>query len=276
MLRLSHSEITAIEGCPFRLILQINHQGSGNYAGFGLHKLHTILGHAIHLAIEEFIDRWKDDPSVTPRVSELVERASSIVNEIWEHQDTQILDYFQYVELDEERNHHSEQLRRIPELCRRFCRIWNENGYQYMHYISHEKSESYLFNGKYELSGKIDLLIRDDSGLYHVIDWKSGIASRVSLGSSQLGIYAYLTHHIHGVDLSDIRCIFVSLKEGSSIPRGFQDKDLRLLEKRIQQMIEIERVYGTGVYSDSEWAQPTEQNCLGCPYSNRCEFNCYS
>ena len=276
MPRLSHSGISAIDSCPFRLILQLKHPGGGDYEGYGLHKLNTIPGHAIHLAIAEFIDRWKDDSSVTPRVSELVEFATSIINTIWENKDTEILEFIQCVELDEDRNYHSEQLRKIPELCRKFCRIWNQNGYQNMQYISHERLESQPFNENYELSGEIDLLIRDDNGIYYVIDWKTGIASRVSLGVSQLGIYAYLTHHIHDVDFSYIHCIFVSLKEGSCIEREFQERDLKMLEKKIHGIMEIEQAYETGAYTDAEWAQPTEQNCLGCLYSNLCEFNCYS
>jgi len=273
MPRLSHSGISAIERCPFRLILQLNHQGSGNYAGYGLHKLNTIPGHAIHLSIAEFIDQWKDDSSVTPRVNELVEYATSIVNNIWENREIQILEYVHGVELDEERNYHSEQLRRIRELCMRFCRIWNNNGFQQMDYISHEQRVSHQFIGGIELSGEIDLLIRDNQGVYCVLDWKTGIPSRTPLGTSQLGIYAFLTHHLHGPPYSDIQCAFVSLKEGSCVFREFSDRDMKLLENRIEQIIEIQQVYGTGAYSDSEWAQPTEQNCLGCPYSGQCEFS---
>ena len=275
MLILSHSGIVAIEGCPFRLILLLNHQGivRGGYPRNNLHKLNTIPGHAIHLAIERFIDRWKDNPLVTPLVSELSESAISIINNIWENKETQILEYIQNIDIDKEKNYQSEQLRRIQDLCVKFCRIWNDNGYQNMHYISHEKIDSHQFIENYELSGGIDLLIRDDDGIFHVIDWKSGIASRMPLGSSQLGIYAFLTHHIHDVALSDIRCTFVSLKDGSCKPREFRERDMKLLETRIQKMIEIEQGYANGEYSDSEWANPTEQNCLGCSYANNCEFN---
>ena len=275
MLRLSHSGISAIERCPFILILKSKYQRQANSSRNNLHKLNTMPGYAIHLAIEEFINCWKENPSICPRPRDLSEYAFSILNNIWEHKETQILEIIHSVELDETINYRKEQLRKIKELCRRFCIIWNNNGYQNMHYISHEILNSHPY-GKYTLIGEIDLLLRDDDGIYHVIDWKSGIASRVSLGRSQLGIYAFLTHHTYNVDFNNIRCIFISLKEGSSLIREFKEKDLKLLGKRIKMISDIEEIYDTEQYSDSEWARPNEQNCMGCLYSNPCKFNYFS
>ena len=125
-----------------------------------------------------------------------------------------------------------------------------------------------------ELIGEIDLLVKDEQEIYYVLDWKSGLPPRTPLGRSQLGIYGFLTHSVHNVPYSNIRCAFVSLKEGSCVIREFREqRDLKLLKKRLNPVIETLSSYDTGQNQDYEWAVPTEQNCIGCPYSNNCEFS---
>ena len=273
MHRLSHSGLSAIERCPYRLILQIKHQGHADYSAFNLHKLNTIPGTAIHQAIEEFLNIWKDDSSISPQVSELFERATSIINSIWKDRQNLILEYIHSIELEEGRNFHSEQLRTVRGMCMRFCRIWNDNGFQDMDYVSHEKRDSHQFGEDIELIGEIDLLVKDEQGIYYVLDWKSGLPPRTPLGRSQLGIYGFLTHSVHDVPYANIRCAFVSLKEGSCVIREFREqRDLKLLNNRLDRVIETLNSYDTGQYQDYEWAVPTEQNCIGCPYSHKCEF----
>lgn len=276
MVSLSHSGMAAIEGCAYRLILQTRanpDETAQSFAGPDTHWLNTITGHAIHLAIAEFIERWRQDPSLEPDAQLLSEDAMVVIDQIWDERDTRILEYLHGVEIDEDRDYRREHLRKVSNLCIMFCRIWDQMGLQEMTYISHERRDSAPFNGEIYIIGYIDLLVADENDTYLVLDWKSGFAPEKVLGLSQLGIYAFLTHHLHGVDYSDIRCGFASLATGTCRLREFTERDLKLLSRRVQDVVDTLAVYDTGEFEDSEWAAPTQQDCISCPYSGQCEFS---
>ena len=270
LVNISHSFLKNVERCQFQLVLRTRRLA--NVGGQSdIHKINTILGHAIHSSIEQFIDSWVANPSFLPVVDQLVQDAKGMVNTIWDNAPTRIFEIINNIPLDEERNYRREQLNKISGQIQQFCRIWHEQGFQNFAHVSHEQYMAHQFNPKFDLCGSIDLVLSDQNGIHYVLDWKTGSSPSIRLGRSQLGIYAFLAHKEFSVPYSDIRCAFVSLRDGSCQIRSFNDKELKILEKRLE-IINTVLAYIDKI-QDEQWVVPNEQNCLNCNYREVCTYS---
>lgn len=270
MVTISHSFLKNVESCQFQLVLRTRRAGSGQNQS-NIHKINTILGHAVHSSIEQFIDSWAANPATLPLVDQLIQNAKDMVNAIWDNASTRVFEIVNNTPINEERNYRREQLNKITGQIQQFCRIWNLQGFQNMTYVSHEDYISHQFNPKFDLCGSIDLVLVDENDIFYVLDWKTGSSPSTRLGRSQLGIYAYLTHKEFSVSYDQIRCAFVSLRDGSCQIRPFNDKELTILEKRLE-IIDVV-MDNVGIIPDGQWTAPNEQNCLNCNYRDDCTYS---
>jgi predicted RecB family nuclease len=236
-----------------------------------VHKINTILGHAVHKAIESYVDSWRINSNIAPDIETLTVEAKNIVNGIWTNADTQIYEIINNIEINEGRDYQHEQINKISMMVVRFCRVWNDRGFQNMTYVAHETPLIHVYDNNIELSGEPDLIISDNNGLYYILDWKTGSSSKTSLGRSQLGIYSFLVHKVYSVAYSNIRCSFVSLKDSSSQIREFKNRDLRGLSERLLSIQDITNNFTQ--FPEEDWAAPNEQNCSNCNYTTPCNFS---
>ena len=270
MVTISHSFLKNVERCHFQLVLRTRRAGSGQNQS-NIHKINTILGHAVHSSIEQFIDSWAANPATLPLVNQLIQDAKDMVNAIWDNARTRVFEIVNNTPINEERNYRREQLNKITGQIQQFCRIWNQQGFQSMTYVSHEDYISHQFNPKFDLCGSIDLVLMDENDIFYVLDWKTGSSPSTRLGRSQLGIYAYLAHKEFSVSYNQIRCAFVSLRDGSCQIRSFNDKELNILKKRLEIIDMV--IDNVGIIPDDQWAAPNEQNCLNCNYREYCTYS---
>lgn len=270
LVRISHSFLRSLEACPYQLVLRIRGITGSNFDS-EIYKINTILGHSIHAAIEDYIDSWRLNNNVLPNVDNLSNHAREIIDEIWDDAPTRIFELVHNIPIDEERNYRNEQSSKVFNNIVKFCRIWQDRGFQNMNYVCHEEFYIHDYDEDIELCGAIDLVLLDDDGFYHVLDWKTGSASRESLGRSQLGIYAFLVNKEFSISIEQIRCGFISFKDNSCEIKQFTERDLRVLGKRLGKVhLILENINDV---EDENWAIPNEQNCSNCNYATQCQFS---
>lgn len=147
-----------------------------------------------------------------------------------------------------------------------------------------EKQIRIKYNVGVILTGKIDLIIEQDDGIYLVVDYKTKKTYKFSKPEEQMSMYALLLDRDKQIPLEKIRCemVYIALdgedKYGNIIlnegyenivkPCRVKPTDVESLKKEIETLqIRVEKYT-----EEKDWlTSPTKFNCTYCPYNKSCE-----
>jgi ATP-dependent helicase/nuclease subunit A len=118
------------------------------------------------------------------------------------------------------------------------------------------------------LSGTLDRIYRDPSGLWHVLDFKTDRVDAVSMEERaavywpQLEFYALLLHRLTGARVVQAEILFTALPD-RPLRRLLEAEELEKVERKIESV--IARIK-SGEY------QPVTPPCAGCPFQGECPW----
>ena len=119
------------------------------------------------------------------------------------------------------------------------------------------------------LSGIIDLLVKDNNGIFTIIDWKTAKTKESDIDSNfQLTFYIYYIHHIYKIDYEDI---FGSLAYPVHCDMLFTQRTQSDIDKLFEKIdIMLKRI------SESDFKKEPKltmnlNDCFFCAYKRRCE-----
>jgi len=214
-------------GCPYR----IYHESPGGLTPVatgtipkptpGNDLMGTVVGNAVHAAIEEYITDWRNDSTLTPSLVDIRQTALNYIENSWDVDFTarMISDRGRF-DVKEWPKIKSRHIAQAKKMMLAFVKHWNVNGFQTMQCYAleeqwQEEPPPPLLNEHLRLYGTIDFCAYDPTNdVYYIVDWKSGHKPKAHFDESQLMCYAYLLHITKKIDYSKMRCQFISMMDG--------------------------------------------------------------
>lgn len=235
--------------------------------------MRTVVGNAVHAAIEIFIAEWKCDPKSTPDLQDLRGAAQSYIENSWDpdYKARMISDRGNF-DINDWQSIKSRHFSQANKMMLAFVKQWVAGGFQDMHCIAleemwQEDPPPPLLNPHIRLYGTIDFCAYDSiNDVYYIVDWKSGHKPKSHFDESQLMCYAYLLHSTKGIDYSKMRCQYISMKDG--------EQSLYTPDTQSQQYFSDWLSYIPYYVEEPdealEDASPSYENCKNCRHRNDC------
>ena len=274
-MNLSHTKMSAIEKCPYRGVLSVNHprRMQGEEQDGGLLRVNTIVGNAVHESISRFIDRWVDDRQHSPNFQDIFESdARQEIESNWQEPNENIFEYrMGLMSLDDDGNLSRKQKSKAERAIRNFIRYWGFYEMGQWEYVQHEEARRIDLEEGHSLTAIIDFHAIDGEGFHRIIDWKTGRVPPGRIGNGQLGIYARMVHERRNVPLEQILVQFISLTEENRGTSKVKERDLIRVQRRINRILEFSEME-----DDEEnkirLAMPSDRNCGECSFTHNCDF----
>lgn len=266
-------------GCPYRISLEFPTglipvaTGRISPPPPGDDLMRTVVGNAVHAAIEAFITQWKGDPTTTPDLQDLRRTAQLYIERSWDPDYTarMISDRGNF-DIKEWPSIKSRHFSQANKMMLAFVKQWVASGFQTMQCVAleemwQEAPPPPLLNPHLRLYGAVDFCAYDSiDDVYYLVDWKSGHKPKAHFDESQLMCYAYLLHVTKNIDYSKMRCQYISMKDGEQSLYTPNEQN----QQGFSEWLSYIPYYVNEPDEARDGASPSYDNCKNCRHRTGC------
>jgi hypothetical protein len=223
--------------------------------------LKSLVGIAVHKAIAEQIDSWRDGKEVSRTKAE--DAALEHIWNTWSHKESRVTEIVNGISFDDlvYSRLTDSVYRRIGTFFKMFWPHISKHTY-----VTHEMLDSFLIPGARVLV-QVDLATRDTNGEFLVSDWKTGSVYNAEEDSHQMDVYALWANKKYERTPSRIHTQVVNLRTGQVVRRNENSTSLKLVERGlIEEVRTVTETVGTGHIN----AQPSPEMCVSCNFLSIC------
>ena len=256
----SYTRFKLYTSCPKSLFYFLDTYHPTN-AGPRPVSISAIVGLAVHHAIAEHVERWRDGQTID--LQSTLDSSKGHIQHLWNNREKTIVELINNSIVERDLIHRLESATR-KNLHTFFKAIWPQ--FKSHKYVSHETVSSFDFNSV-RVWVKVDLCTRSNKDQLVVTDWKTGVTDPIDEDHLQLDAYALWAHEHFRVAFDRIIVQVANLRRGSLVKRTptktYLDEAKALIRQQVVAWSDLGSI-------TSFVAQPDLEKCIRCQFLRKC------